>query len=191
MPPEDVTGHPAGTAGSRLSVESWRTRIGQTWLLGFINREMSLGKGQNLVGHMAFNVFTINSPGMTFLQNPHKVSLPPIKSGLFVIAQIYYSKPVISSCLLYRFGNILDSRCSGKASSTGQQDQGTKESSVWERRKWWSTRQEKGLQERYSPHCCFMWIHVLTTYHVSLCSNIRGKALGTQLRRGVTSSWAV
>lgn len=42
---------------------------------------MSLGKGQDLVGHMVFNAFTITEVGMAFLEDPHSVSLPTVHSG--------------------------------------------------------------------------------------------------------------
>ncbi len=76
-----TTGQPPDPTILELSVESWRVRIRQAWLLGFLDRSMNLGKGQNLVGHMVFNVFTINEVGMAFLEDPHAVSLPAVKSG--------------------------------------------------------------------------------------------------------------
>ncbi len=76
-----VTGQVPNPAIHELSLESWRIRIRQAWLLGFLDRNMSLGKGQNLVGHMVFNTFTINEVGMAFLEDPRSVSLPTVQSG--------------------------------------------------------------------------------------------------------------
>ena len=76
-----VTGQLPNQFTRELSVESWRIRIRQAWLLGFLDHSMSLGKGQDLVGHMVFNAFTITEVGMAFLEDAHSVSLPTVHSG--------------------------------------------------------------------------------------------------------------
>ena len=78
--PSDVSSEAFGKGGELgLCIDEWRNRVRQAWLLGLIKREMTLGKGHNLLGEMVFNSFTITPAGEAFLTNPTAVQLPSIR----------------------------------------------------------------------------------------------------------------
>ena len=60
-----------------LSKEGWRVRIRQAWLAGLLERSMRVGKGHNLMGKMVFNTFQLADKGLSYLQSPHSLILPP------------------------------------------------------------------------------------------------------------------
>ena len=60
-------------------MEAWRIRVRQAWLAGLLHRDMNLGKGQNLIGHMVYNGFCITESGCAFINEPHPIPLPEVK----------------------------------------------------------------------------------------------------------------
>lgn len=64
----------------KLSIDAWRDRVRQTWILGLIGRDMRLGKGHNRLGDMVYNSYTLASAGEAFLENPHVIELPDVSA---------------------------------------------------------------------------------------------------------------
>ena len=44
----------------KLSIDAWRDRVRQTWILGLIGRDMRLGKGHNCLGDMVYNSYRLS-----------------------------------------------------------------------------------------------------------------------------------
>lgn len=55
-------------------------RIPQAWLLGLIDRVMSMRKGHNLIGSMAYNVYHPTEEGESYLQDSYEIKLPQVTS---------------------------------------------------------------------------------------------------------------
>lgn len=62
--------HKTHGTGSRfqLSSDSWRTLIRQVSLLGLVDRELQLGKFQDMMKAVAFYSVSLTAQGQTFLQ---------------------------------------------------------------------------------------------------------------------------
>lgn len=62
-----------------LSVEVWRLLIRQSWLTGFLTRDMKQGAGKMMVSGVIFNVYSVSSAGQEFLDNPKELLLPIVE----------------------------------------------------------------------------------------------------------------
>ena len=59
-----------------LSVDEWRVLIRQAWLSGLLERTMKQGMGRMMASGVIFNVYSISSAGIEFLDNPKELMLP-------------------------------------------------------------------------------------------------------------------
>lgn len=63
-----------------MSEVSWRLRIWQAWLLGYLERDMHIGTCQGRVTPIVFNTFSLTTSGLDFLSSAHDVLLPVISN---------------------------------------------------------------------------------------------------------------
>ena len=63
-----------------LSIDRWRERIRQAWMLNLLSRKMAVGKGDNLHKDMAFNTFCLSPEGEDFLTTPITIQLPQLSA---------------------------------------------------------------------------------------------------------------
>lgn len=52
-----------------FSNEEWRVLIRQAWLKGFLNRQLVVGSGHNMMNDIVFATYTVADPGTTLLKN--------------------------------------------------------------------------------------------------------------------------
>ena len=52
-----------------LSSERWRVLIRQAWLKGFLNRQLVVGSGHNMMNDIVFASYTVADEGIALLQN--------------------------------------------------------------------------------------------------------------------------
>lgn len=60
------------------SEAQWRQLVRQAWLLGFLSREIAVGKGHNMMRSYTFCTFSLSPHGREFIEAPHQcpLSLP-------------------------------------------------------------------------------------------------------------------
>ncbi len=56
----------------------------QAWLLGFLNREIGVGKGHNMMRNYAFCTFSLSPKGSEFVEAPHECPLPLAGAQRFI-----------------------------------------------------------------------------------------------------------
>ncbi len=66
------------------SEAQWRQLVRQAWLLGFLNREIGIGKGNNMMQNCAFCTFFLSSKCSELVEAPHEYPLPLAGAQRFI-----------------------------------------------------------------------------------------------------------